>query len=158
MWVFGVEAEFAVMNGRNTANATVSIPIATTVTQSATTQIDWLATFAGRFGVAFDRSLFYVKGGIAAAEYQDGYSWNFTTIPPTFIDAEKKDTRVGWILGAGWEYAFAPHWSAKVEYNYMDFGTERQTFTLAPSPPAVAVLQDIEHKLQVVKVGANYRF
>ena len=41
----------------------------------------------------------------------------------------------------------------------MDLGTERQTFN---DPAAVGttlnVLQDIEHTLQVVKVGANYRF
>jgi opacity protein-like surface antigen len=29
---------------------------------------------------------------------------------------------VGWALGGGIEYGFAPNWSIKAEYLYMDFG------------------------------------
>lgn len=31
--------------------------------------------------------------------------------------------QVGGLLGMGVEYAFLPNWSAKLEYNYIDFGT-----------------------------------
>ena len=33
------------------------------------------------------------------------------------------------MVGLGIEYAFAQNWSAKVEYSYLDFGTERISFT-----------------------------
>ena len=31
------------------------------------------------------------------------------------------NTRLGWAAGAGLEYAFAPHWSARLEYLYSRF-------------------------------------
>ena len=33
-------------------------------------------------------------------------------------------TKVGWTAGAGAEWAFAPNWSAKIEYLYIDLGNE----------------------------------
>ena len=55
---------------------------------------------------------------------------------------------LGWTAGAGVEYAFAPRWSAKLEYAYMDFGTASETV-----PGGV-----LREKLDVhtVKVGLNY--
>jgi outer membrane immunogenic protein len=49
---------------------------------------------------------------------------------------------------------FAPNWSAKVEYNYIDFGDK----SLAVSGPAGATLESLRQEVQVVKVGINYRF
>ena len=45
--------------------------------------------------------------------------------------------------------------SAKIEYNYVDLGSTNVTFFV----PAVGAFQEkIDHKLQIVKVGANYKF
>ena len=38
--------------------------------------------------------------------------------------ASHSQSRSGWTFGAGVEYAFAPNWSAFVEYNHFDFGTK----------------------------------
>ena len=38
--------------------------------------------------------------------------------------------RNGYTVGAGLEYMFAPSWSAKVEYQYYNFG--KPTFTAGP--------------------------
>jgi outer membrane immunogenic protein len=62
-------------------------------------------------GAAWDRSLFYVKGGGAFAH--DKF---FTTTVALNPAQTATDTRWGWMVGAGWEYAFAPNWSAKIEY------------------------------------------
>ena len=35
-----------------------------------------------------------------------------------------------WLAGAGIEWAFAPNWSAKIEYDYL--GLANRTFTLPP--------------------------
>ncbi|HXM31361.1 MAG TPA: outer membrane beta-barrel protein, partial [Xanthobacteraceae bacterium] len=59
----------------------------------------------------------------------------------------------GWDLGVGWEYAFAPNWSAKIEYNYMRFSDTSIFF------PNNAVTAQITHQsLQTILVGLNYRF
>ena len=61
------------------------------------------------------------------------------------------DTRIGWTAGAGVEYAFAPAWSAKLEYNYMDFGNDAVSF-------APGTLTNIDQQIHAVKFGVNYKF
>ena len=67
--------------------------------------------------------------------------------PPT---GNHKD---GYTVGAGLEYMFAPNWSAKVEYQYYNFGST--TFTGGPAEIVGARFRDDEH---TVKAGLNYRF
>jgi len=110
------------------------------------TQTNWTATLAGRAGVAFDRWLVYAKGG--AAWRNNDYSTNLYTFPAT---ATVSDTKIGWVVGAGVEWAFAPQWSAKLEYNYMDFGTDNVSF----APGRTTAITD---QVQMVKLGVNYKF
>jgi opacity protein-like surface antigen len=49
---------------------------------------------------------------------------------------------------------FLPHWSAFLEYNYMDFGTTSGTAVIN----AVAFPIDLKRNAQEVLVGANWRF
>src|SRR5437667_27733 len=53
----------------------------------------------------------------------------------------------------GFEYMFAPNWSAKAEYQYYNFGTT--TFTTGPAAIVGSRFRDDEH---TVKLGVNYRF
>jgi len=110
------------------------------------TTTNWTATLTGRAGVAFDRWLIYAKGGAAFAN--NSYSTNFYSFPAT---AGVTDTRLGWVVGAGVEWAFAPQWSAKVEYNFMDFGTDNVSFV----PTNTTGIKD---QIQVIKLGVNYKF
>ncbi len=41
----------------------------------------------------------------------------------------------GWTVGGGVEWAFAGNWTAFAEYNFLDFGTPRVTFTPTASGP-----------------------
>ena len=106
---------------------------------------DWTATLTARAGMAFDRWLVYAKGGAAWA--RDKYSTNFYAFP----GSEVTDTRLGWTVGAGVEYAFAPQWTAKLEYNYMDFGTRDVSFSPGTST-------SIDQQVHAVKFGVNYKF
>jgi hypothetical protein len=40
------------------------------------------------------------------------------------------NTNGGWLLGAGVEYAFAPQWSARLEYDYLGLNTWNVNSTL----------------------------
>jgi outer membrane immunogenic protein len=124
-------------------------------------QIDFLGTFTGRLGWGFDRTLLYIKGGGAVAD--ESYRARCTAISvvcafaglaagDTFARAD--ETRWGWLIGAGAEFLFSPNWSAKIEYNFMDFGRERVTFVTPFNPLAF----DVDQHLHVVKAGINYRF
>jgi len=58
------------------------------------------------------------------------------------------------MLGVGAEWQFQRNWSAKIEYNYLDFGTLRIT----PNS-ALGFLStfDIDSHAHLVKVGVNWR-
>jgi outer membrane immunogenic protein len=162
-WVFGIEADMAFIHAKGSANGplfSLGLPVPGPVA-TATSQIEWLALFTGRAGYAFDRTLFYVKGGVAAAGTKDNFTLSLaTSAPPQFIDfGTRNNTQVGWTIGGGIEHAFAPNWSAKIEYNYVDLGTTSENFNgIGNLGTPITMRQDIEHKLQIVKVGANYRF
>jgi outer membrane immunogenic protein len=115
-------------------------------------QVNSLGTLAARIGVPLDhRTLLYVKAGAAWAH--DKYHMNSFE----FIDVlDGSQTRWGWMGGGGLEYAFAPDWSAKVEYNYLDLGTARVVFMDTVDPTAVPI--DIRQNLHLIKLGINYRF
>ena len=135
-FVVGVEGDMSWSGMSGSTNALAS---------TFNTDVDWTATLTGRLGMAFDRWLVYGKGGAAWA--RDRYSTNFYTFPGT----EVTDTRLGWTVGAGVEYAFAPQWTAKLEYNYMDFGTRNVSF-------APGFSTDIDQQIHAVKLGVNYKF
>jgi outer membrane immunogenic protein len=120
---------------------------------------DILSTFAARFGAAADHALFYVKAGGAWTQEQFSGTGSLSVggPPPTtvVINGSNSFSRLGWMVGAGVEYAFTNNLTAKIEYNYIDFGTENDTLTFA----GVAV-GTVPSKLNmsVVKVGVNWLF
>ena len=77
--------------------------------------------------------------------------------PRTSITVSNNNTNSGWLVGAGIEWAFAPNWSVKIEYDYL--GLNSQTFT-APAGGFLAgdTFTTSNPNVQVVKVGANYLF
>src|SRR4029077_15020691 len=97
-----------------------------------------IATFTGRIGAAVDRALIYVKGGVAWD--RDRFNISNVALPPlgTAFSSSLSDDRTGWTLGMGVEYAFTNSWSAKIEYDYMDFGNKRYNFPTAGAGIAVA--------------------
>jgi outer membrane immunogenic protein len=146
--VIGVEADFSWTGIKGTSPCLVIL--------ACSTDHDWIATVAGRFGVTYDRALFYVKGGVAWAQTTYAASLNLGGLASFTTSVD--ETRVGALFGTGIEYAFLPGWSAKIEYNYIDFGTDDYNFPLAIGPIAVNVGTAIREKEHLVKAGLNYRF
>jgi outer membrane immunogenic protein len=104
-----------------------------------------LSTVRARAGLAADRALFYVTGGLGIATFQD--RWDIGGVITSF-----SSTRAGYALGAGVEYAFTPNWTAKVEYMYYGFGDRRNL--LVAGAPGDRLRTDIH----TVKLGINYLF
>jgi outer membrane immunogenic protein len=103
------------------------------------TDVRYFGTSRVRIGHAMDRMLVYATGGLAYARVEAGNA----------TDAGSK-TRYGWTLGAGVEWYLAPKWSAKLEYQHLDFGDGR-TYSTGGSGVDVDLTADI------VRVGLNYR-
>ena len=126
---------------------------------SCHTKVDWVASAAGRVGVTYNQTLLYVKGGGAWAETKS--SADLLNLGEVTFSANK--TRSGWMVGAGIEQALWTNWSAKIEYNFMDFGTDTIAFGLnqcvnVKAEGSCAVSADVTQKIHLVKFGLNYRF
>jgi outer membrane immunogenic protein len=108
----------------------------------------------GRIGYLWGNALLYGKGGYAWTETD--YHSTFLTNPGPF-DGGGNINRDGWVVGGGVEYMFAPRWSAKVEYDYYDFGSKTAA---TDSGGAAHALTDKDSKLtaQTLKVGVDYHF
>jgi outer membrane immunogenic protein len=139
-FVFGVEGQFSWTDISHSISATDF-----GITASLTTESNWIATIAGRLGVAFGNALFYGKGGVAFLD------WTTTACVTGFGCASAGDTETGWMVGVGLEYGFTPNWSAKIEYNFNQFDdVARNIFA------GTGLENDVE--FHVVKFGINYRF
>jgi outer membrane immunogenic protein len=163
--------EGAVLNG--------TLPGITTVVSSngtASSRTDFIATATGRLGYTFGRlgeGMVYAKGGAAWAH--DKYQFNgqvltsacvAVTIGPfpqcllgnsfvTPFNFGASETRVGWTVGAGVEWAVWENWSVKLEYDYLDFGSRTVTFN---DPLIGAANISVSERISEVKLGVNYRF
>lgn len=106
----------------------------------------WWSTVRGRIGYLYGNTLLYGTGGLAMMAVDEVSIGN--TPGET---ATNKDTRAGWVIGAGVEHAITSNMSAKLEYLHMDFGTyegysaNREDFSFA-------------NRLDVVRVGLNMKF
>jgi outer membrane immunogenic protein len=107
----------------------------------------------GRLGLAFDRSLVYAKGGWA---FFDGRA-NVNNTLGGFGGgiASTRPFTGGWTIGGGWEYAFSPAWSAKIEYLHFDFGSKTATLV---TPINGTFLFPNKLTADAVTVGLSYHF
>ena len=145
-FVFGIQGDYAWANAEGSHDSAREIGVAY---HSKTKS---LASVTGRVGYAWDRFLGYIKGG--GAWQRDEY-WATTIILGTAYTA--RETRSGWTVGIGGEYAFTSFLSGFVEYNYYDFGTRQIGLTpqVAGLGPAFV---DITATTSVVRAGINFRF
>ena len=124
--VFGLETDIA-WSGIDGTGTIGGFPV--------TSGTDWFGTVRGRLGVAVDRSLWFVSGGLA---YGDVHA--------SAAGVSISDTNAGWTLGGGVEFALQGPWTAKVEYLHINLGD----VTLA------GINKDFNADL--VRDGLNYRF
>ncbi len=67
-FVWGVEADISGLSARANLNGVGVLTTGDTFTIDSSTKNSWFGTVRGRVGVAFDRSLLYVTGGLAVTE------------------------------------------------------------------------------------------
>jgi len=113
---------------------------------TANSKTRWFNTLTGRIGYSvFPTSLLYFQGGGAWSRMNvDIINGNGAQI------GQFANNKGGYVVGAGWEYKFAPNWSAFVEYNYMNFGTTTGT-------TSTGVNLNLDKDAQAVVFGLNWR-
>ena len=147
-WVVGVQADASVSDFYGNAKC------ATTFTGvgsgTCNSKVDSIGMVTGRLGRAYGKFLLYGDAGVAWAH--DKYAVKSYTAG---FDYNGSQTRMGWTLGTGIAYAMTPNWSVFGEYNYLSFGEKVVTLN---DPVNGQSNVNIGQRLNVFKVGANYKF
>ena len=146
--LLGVEADASFPN---TLAGVASATSAVAGTATFNEQVLHSGTIRGRVGYAFDHWLIYATGGFA---------WSYDQITRTQVAGGTLDSgtdqsaplwRLGWTAGTGIALAVAPHWTARLEYLFSDFGRRGVTFPAAPQG------FDSHLTLQQVRLGLDYQ-
>jgi outer membrane immunogenic protein len=139
-FVLGIQGDisFTDMNARNRVDPT-----------TLRNDTKWISTLTGRAGYAWDKTLWYAKGG--EAWVRNHYALINTTAP---LNATERATRSGYVVGGGWEYAFAPTWSGFVEYDYIGLSSKDVNLL---DPAAGAMTLGTRQNIQMVKAGLNFK-
>ena len=156
-WVVGVEGQAAWTGLKNTHAGVVRNPVTgVTVPAQFTLRNDFLASATARLGYSIaDSWLVYAKGG--AAWTNEKIDIAFVNLQGIAVDPSATMTRTGWTVGPGVEWAFAPHWSSILEYNYYDFGNGGTVLTDDAHNTTVNI-NSLKERIHAVTVGVNYHF
>jgi outer membrane immunogenic protein len=123
-FVYGVEADIQASGASNTfAPWQFSNP--------------WFGTLRGRAGYAMNNVLFYGTAGLA---YGDVRGQNALTTQDALT--------LGLAAGLGVEVGFAPHWTAKAEWMFLDFANTYYSVTGTNNGLTA----------NLIRMGVNYRF
>ncbi|MBS7695646.1 MAG: porin family protein [Chelatococcus sp.] len=150
-FVAGVEADiqYADMTSNNNNGAFYA---GTGYIGSQSNGVDWFGTVRARLGFAFDRALIYGTGGFAyGGGNSNGYYYN------GLYYKNGDDTRTGWTLGAGVEYAFTDNITARIEGLYVNLGKSgNNAYVYDANYFNGSKRKDTE--FGVVRAGLNYKF
>jgi outer membrane immunogenic protein len=174
-FVWGVETDFQGADIKDAASA-VSGPTklpgfadVLSLAGTASQKLDWFGTLRGRLGfLATPQLLLYGTGGLAYGHVETDVAFVGHIQETNPFDGatglSQSDTRVGWTIGGGLEWMFAPNWSVKGEYLYYDLGhvTLNQTLNLVSTAPnnfvSANIASDVHYKGNIARVGLNYKF
>jgi outer membrane immunogenic protein len=159
-FVYGVEGDFdyfrnrpQIVNGTNTLSDGTSFG----VTQSL--QTDYFASARGRLGIAADRNLFYVTGGVAFTHINYMQTYVDANTPPGIGSASATKSLIGWTVGAGWEFAMTDNWIVRAEYLFAKFPSTNAQGMIADGTGASNPLRgSADLAVQIARLGVDYKF
>jgi outer membrane immunogenic protein len=162
-FVIGAEGTFT---WSDISGTQVTPSLQPTISENSTSTPKWYATATGRAGFAANDFLFYAKGG--AAWMNVHYIQN---VAAGIVQSTQSitDTRSGFTVGGGVEFGMTENLSARLEYDFLDFGTKTYNFNNlgfnaagaaagTPQTPNGAAPMSIKSFTQLITVGLNYRF
>jgi outer membrane immunogenic protein len=157
-FLVGIDAEGSLANLTGSESTVSPVPGNGGVATKSDT-LNWMVTTTGRIGYVSDNWLLFGKGGWAWA----GFNETSTLVlpPPVYLSntGTSSETRNGWILGAGLEWGFAAHWSAKLEYDYVKFSTSYYNITSIRSDASTDLTPfSATSHMNIVQAGVAYKF
>lgn len=150
LWVLGLETDF--QGSEINSGFSRVAPYLGSTFFDAKQGIDYFGTVRGRIGYAIGNTLIYGTGGLA-------YGNVITKIRLSNLGTGVTDylrnvgTETGYAVGGGLEYVFAPGWSAKLEYQYIDLGD--QSLSGVASNGEIDRTK-VDNSFNTLRVGLNY--
>jgi len=152
-WVFGLEGDFQGTTQKDTARTGSVVEAPSTLV--TTHKLDWFATARARLGYTNGDWLWYVTGGGAWGRIAQ----DFMEVEPSGVaDAvvSGRHTKGGFTVGGGVETHLWGHWTAKVEYLFVDLGHISDSAFDAPDNVLFTSTSKIED--HIIRAGINYKF
>jgi outer membrane immunogenic protein len=164
-WVAGLEADFDGASAKHTsvsplAGTAAIVPMSSVFSR----ELHTLGTVRGRLGfLSSPDLLWYGTGGLAYGQTKFGSAWICPAcIPPAGSQGSTalqiSSASAGWTLGAGVEWKFAPAWSVKAEYLYVDLGNQRNTLAYSYTGFNSTMTSTVAEHDNIARFGLNYKF
>ncbi len=145
-FVVGLEGDLSWLGGTSRNGAVAGFP-----GQFWRARGSYDASLRGIAGVAADRALLYVTGGLALADFQGCGIVGVGA--PCVAGTNFGGVRAGWTVGAGVAYAITQNVSVRGEYLYADYGSK--TYAMPGNPGGLGRVQASTH---TVRLGLSYHF
>lgn len=110
-------------------------------------KLRWSGAVRARVGVAYDRFMPYLAGGVAFGDVKNSLTVNGDTY-------SHSKTRTGWTVGGGFDYAATDNVIMRLEYRYTDYG--RKDF--AGTVDGNDFTSRNKFKVNEVRLGVAYKF
>jgi outer membrane immunogenic protein len=123
-WLVGLEADFqgSTQQGASSVCSVANCALGSFF-GSADTRLTWFGTVRGRLGfLPHERILLYATGGFAYGKVDVDYVGGVNG--GTLLAASTSTIHTGWTAGGGVEGAIDRNWTVKLEYLYMDLGSD----------------------------------
>jgi outer membrane immunogenic protein len=157
-FLVGIDADYSWAD--LTGSSTVPANTGAALSNAFSIKVKSLATVTARLGYIFNNNwMLFGKAGWAWSDWDANSVTTRTTTGAVTSSGTSSPNRNGLILGTGLEWAFAEHWSAKLEYDYVHFNTVSYNSTDTSAGGTVSSpARSQTSYMNIVKVGAAYRF
>ena len=159
-WVLGIEGSVDGTSLSKTAVVALPGVFGGGATVNAHSSADIQGSIRGKLGIAWDRVLIYATGGVAFGGFNTDWSLAGTTPAgvPIFASSNFSNTRVGWTVGGGLQYAVTNNWWIFAEYRYSDFGSVNNGLFGTALPVGTIFNGNRQITQNQVQAGFSYKF
>ena len=163
-FVYGLEADYSWLgNNSNNVNSKLNGYYGGYTATTASSKINQVATFRGRFGIDFNGTMPYLTAGLALGHIHNTFTANIAYSGERDIFGSASASRSSWepglVVGGGIEHQFSfnPHLSLRGEVLWMGF---KDTSLSVPDMFGYGINSTVRFSNQLLlgKVGLNYRF
>jgi outer membrane immunogenic protein len=163
--VYGLETDIQYVDNKKNSGFIGAPILGTQLNTSAESELRYLGTVRARLGYTpMDRLLIYATGGLAYGDVKSTGGVVGVQNNALVWAGQKSETKVGYTIGGGAEYALTNNWSFRTEYLYYDLGKTtvaalgNGAVRAVPALDGVDYLSRVETKGHIVRAGLNYKF